>query len=152
MQTVAAPTPLPPAASARLRLLGGALSPAAATLDEVGWRAAETIIAEALAQRPPAVRRQVLLFVRLASTLLPLLFSGRTLRAMDPAARTVFLERLSHSRLLLLRRGVWGVRTLVFMGVYGQDAVRRRIGFRAHPDGWSARRSTPRDAPAGGGA
>jgi hypothetical protein len=136
----ARPPGLPPAVAARLRLLGEALSPEAAALDDAGWRRAEAIIAGALAQRPPAVRRQLVLFVRLATGLLPVLFTGRSLRRLDPAARRVFLERLSHSGFLLLRRGVWGVRTLVFMGVYGQDVVRERIGFRAHPDGWEARR------------
>lgn len=134
---------LPDAAAARLRLLGRSLSPEAAALDDAGWRAAEAIVAGALAQRPPAVRRQLFLFMRLATGLLPLLYTGRTLEGLDAAARRVFLERLSRSRFLLLRRGVWGVRTLVFMGVYGQDEVRERIGFRAHPDGWAARGGAP---------
>jgi hypothetical protein len=133
--------------ASRLRLLGSALSPEAAALDDAGWRAAEEIVAGALAQRPAAVRRQLSLFMRLATGVLPLLHKGRTLEGMDAAARRVFLERLSRSRFLLLRRGVWGVRTLVFMGVYGQDAIRERIGFRAHPDGWAARGAAGEGAP-----
>lgn len=130
---------LPAPVSARLRLMGSALSPEVAALDDAGWRAADEIIAGALAQRPEALRRQLFLFLRLATGVVPFFSTGRTLKRMDPAARTVFLERLSRSRFLLLRRGVWGVRTLVFMGVYGQESVRARIGFRAHPDGWEAR-------------
>ena len=42
--------------------------------------------------------------------------------------------------LLLLRRGFWGLRTLIFMGYYGRDAARDAIGYRADPRGWEIRR------------
>jgi hypothetical protein len=93
----------------------------------------------ALASRPAAVKSQLRAFLRLLN-LLPLATTGHTLRGLPPARRTAFLESVQRSRLALLRRGLWGVRTLLFMGYYNQDAVRVGIGYRAHPDGWEARR------------
>jgi hypothetical protein len=49
------------------------------------------------------------------------------------------LRGLERSPLLLLRRGVWGVRTLAFMACYAQAGARRRIGYAASPSGWEAR-------------
>jgi hypothetical protein len=37
---------------------------------------------------------------------------------------------------MLLRRGLWGIRTLAFMGYYIQESVREAIGYRASPEGW----------------
>jgi hypothetical protein len=34
------------------------------------------------------------------------------------------------------------VRTLVFMGYYTREDVQGALGYRAHADGWSARRTT----------
>jgi hypothetical protein len=102
------------------------------------WNAVERLVAEALAARPPAVRRQVALFLRVLD-LAALLQTGRPLRRLDPARRATLIERIGRSRLLALRRGVWGLRTLVFLGWYGQDTIQRAIGYRAHPAGWDAR-------------
>jgi hypothetical protein len=41
---------------------------------------------------------------------------------------------------LLLRRGSWGLRTLVLMGYYGRPDAKQEIGYRADPRGWEARR------------
>jgi len=58
---------------------------------------------------------------------------------VDPARRTRLLSALQDSPVLLLRRGFWGLRTLIFLGYYTRPAVAAEIGWRAHPGGWSAR-------------
>jgi len=116
--------------------------PPSRALDEEGWRRAESIIEHALASRPPVVKRQLRLFLR-AVNLLPLLSTGRTLQGLSPHRRVAFLERLQRIRLLPVRRGVWGIRTLLYMGYYLQEPVRTRIGYRAAPGGWSVRREDP---------
>ena len=122
----------------RFRTLAATLLPEAAELDPDGWERLETIVARALAERPAAVGRQLRLFVRLA-WMLPVARHGRTFGGLSAAGRVSFLRRLERAPLLLLRRGVWGLRTLVFMGYYGQEEVRSGIGYRAHPRGWEAR-------------
>ena len=45
------------------------------------------------------------------------------------------------------RSGIWGLRTLVFLGYYTRDDVAAFIGYRAHRDGWSARPESARERP-----
>ena len=121
-----------------LRALGDVVLPGPNVLDQEGWEAAEAIMEAALAPRPPSVKKQLRLFLRLLN-LLSLLSTGRTLRRLPGEKRAIFLAGLQRSRLAPLRRGLWGVRTLLFMGYYNQDPVRNGIGYRADPRGWAAR-------------
>lgn len=65
---------------------------------------------------------------------------GRRFTALDAACRDRFLRALGDAPVLLLRRGVWGIRVLVQMGYYAQPAHAAAIGYRADPRGWEARR------------
>lgn len=112
--------------------------PAAARLTPEAWARAEAIVDDALAERPAAVRRQILLFVRVLGVLSILRF-GRGLEALEPERVRQLLGALERSPLLLLRRGTWGLRTLAFMGYYGQADVRARLGYAAALRGWEAR-------------
>ena len=121
------------------RALAVAIVPRAAKLDEDGWRALEAIVEEALAPRPDAMKRQLRLFVR-ALSWLPVMRYGRTFAALDASRRTAFLRAVERSRLLLVRRGFWGLRTLVLLGYWGRPETGAAIGYRAHPRGWEVRR------------
>lgn len=115
--------------------------PEAAGLNEAGWARLGAIVEDALADRP-AARRQLGVFLR-AIEWLPTLRWGRRFSRLTPEHRRAFLAGLQDAPLLLVRRGFWGLRTLVYMGYYGQEEVRARIGYRAHPDGWKARPGGP---------
>jgi len=121
-----------------LRAIGATVVPEADRLDEAEWTALERIVAEALAARPARQRRQLLLFVRLVEWL-PVLRYGRRFTRLDTARRTRVLEHLQDAPLLLLRRGCWGLRTLLLMGYYGRPEAVRAIGYAADPRGWEAR-------------
>lgn len=110
------------------------------------WVEIEAEIERALAERPSVVRRQLASFLRLLDWL-PLLRHGRRLTNLDPAKRTAILQSLERHPLLLIRRGIWGVRTLVFLGYYTRADVATLIGYRGHPDGWSARPESQRERP-----
>lgn len=133
------------------RAIARAVVPASAGLDEAAWIRAEDIVDEALADRPAGVRRQVVLFVRVLNLLSGLRF-GRRLERLDAARTQSLLAALERSPLLLLRRGVWGIRTLAFMGYYGRDEARRSIGYAARPGGWEARGATQGPWPQRAGA
>ena len=124
---------------ARFRAIATAVVPEAATLSESEWSSAAAIIADAVAARPPAMRRQLGLFVR-ALDLVSFARRGRSFGALRQNERTALLEWLGASPLLMLRRGVWGVRTLAFMGYYARAEVSAAIGYRASAQGWAARR------------
>jgi hypothetical protein len=113
--------------------------PEAAQLDAGGWDELERIVAGAIAARPVRLRRQLALLLRCLEWF-PLFRYGHRLSRLDPARRAAFLSSFQRSRLLTLRRGIWGLRTLVLMGYYGRRAAAAAIGYRADARGWEARR------------
>lgn len=121
------------------RSVAATVVPEAVRLDEQGWTELEQIIAQALESRPAGLRRQLALFVR-ALDLLPVFRYGRTFQGLDAARRNAFLLGIQDAPLLLLRRGFWGLRTLIFMGYYGREEGRAETGYRANPRGWEAPR------------
>lgn len=134
-------TPLPGGGreNARFRAIVTAVVPEASAFGDHEWRAAEAIIGRAVAARPSSVRRQIGLFVRVLD-LVSLVRHLRPFAALAANERTDLLERLGSSPLLPLRRGVWGVRTLAFMGYYARPEAAEAIGYRASIAGWSDRR------------
>ncbi|HEX6939101.1 MAG TPA: hypothetical protein VF158_06785 [Longimicrobiales bacterium] len=120
------------------RAIAATVVPEAAAFDADDWEELERIIEDALAARPRKLRRQLVALIRVIQ-LRPLLRYGRTFTALDADRRTRVLRRFESSRLLLLRRGFWGLRTLVFMGYYARPAAAAVIGYRADPRGWDAR-------------
>ena len=121
-----------------LRAIGVTVVPEAAQLDEQQWVALEEIVRGALTSRPRALQRQIILLVR-AIQWLAVLRYGRRFTALDAARRERLLEQLQNAPVLLVRRGIWGLRTLLLMGYYGRAAGGRAIGYRADPRGWKAR-------------
>lgn len=113
--------------------------PEARSLDEDAWRRLFEVVNRALSRRPPDLRRQVALFLRLVQWL-PVARWLRPFTALDPERRTRWLSTLQDAPFLLVRRGFWGVRTLAYMGYYALPEVRRALGYRAHPRGWEAER------------
>lgn len=109
-----------------------------AELSGGGWARAEEIVEAALADRPPPMRRQLRLFLR-ALDWMPFPLYLRTFRGLDHRRRILFLRRLENAPILKLRQGFWGLRTLVFMGYYGQRENHEGIGYRAHVRGRRAR-------------
>ena len=116
--------------------------PPSSPLDEAGWKRLHAIVEEALGARPPAMRRQLRLFLRVLSWL-PLLRYGRRFTGLDPERRRAVLRTLQDAPVLKLRQGIWGLRTLVYMGYYGQPEIQHELGYRAHLDGWRARAGGP---------
>jgi hypothetical protein len=122
-----------------LRAIAETVIPDPAKLDARSWDDVERTVATALARRPAGMRRQFSIFLRVIEWL-PLLRFGRRFSALDVARRTRVLTALERSPLLLLRRGFWGLRTLLYMGVYTREEIAAALGYRADPRGWAARR------------
>ena len=123
----------------RFRAVMIAVVPEAASLVESEWREALAIIDRALAARPATTRRQIRSFLTLLSVI-AFVRHGRSIGALDVETRTRLLDGLGHSRMLIIRRGVWAVRTLAFMGYYARPDAACAIGYRGLPEGWAARR------------
>lgn len=132
------PRPALPPVRAVFRAVVETVAPRAGAFGEEEWTRGEALVEAMLADRPAAVRRQLIAFLRLVEVL-PVLGRGRRFSRLPPEGRLRVLRGLERSRLLLIRRGVWGVRTLGFLAVYGQEPFRARIGYRPDPAGWDAR-------------
>lgn len=111
--------------------------PDARSLDEGGWREVRRVMEGALGSRRPEMARQLRLLLRLLQWL-PLFRYGRRFAALDAGRRERFLAALQDSPLTLLRRGVWGLRTMVLMGYYGRSEAAREIGYAPDVRGWGA--------------
>ncbi|MEJ2319799.1 MAG: hypothetical protein P8Y10_07180 [Gemmatimonadales bacterium] len=126
-----------PSGRRAFRALAITIVPGAARLDAEAWMDVEGRIEAALRMRSPRLRRQLRLLI-LALEWGPLLRHRRRFSNLDAAHRAQILDRMQRSSTLLLRRGFWGLRTLVFLGYYGRPEIRRSIGYRAEPGGWAA--------------
>lgn len=120
-----------------IRVIARAVVPEAASLDESGWASFERLLEGAVSARPAGVVRQLRAFLRILGFIARVRY-GRGLADLTPREAGGLLERLAASRLLLLRRGVWGLRTLMLLGYYADDGRARALGYRASPAGWSA--------------
>ena len=130
---------LPAPVADALRAVAASFVPETAAATDTEWRDLEARISAALASRPPALRRQLALFVTVLDTAARLRYLAG-LNALDQRRRTALLEWFARSPVLSFRRGIWGLRTLVMLGWYTQPAVTAALGYRASPAGWDALR------------
>ena len=111
-----------------LQVLAARIVPETADLDSAGINRFFTLIDRALEQREPAVRRQFgtfLAFLRWA----PLVRYLVPFEKLSPAHQDAVLSWFQDAPLPLLRAGFWGLKTMVFMGYYGQPETHALIGY-----------------------
>ena len=128
------------------RAVATSVVPECAQLRADEWAEFDGIIEDVLATRPEGLRKQLLLFIR-ALEALPVARYATRFSRLDGVRRQRVLTALQNSRISALRRGFWGLRTLIFMGYYARPAAATAIGYRASAAGWSARRKPNDPAP-----
>jgi hypothetical protein len=126
---------------ATFRTVAVTVVPEAASLSPEGWLELEGVVHRAIASRPAALQRQLVRFLRLVEWL-PVARFGSRFSRLGADDRVRVLTKLQNAPLPAVRRGLWGLRTLVFMGYYTRPDVQAAIGYRADRRGWSARRET----------
>lgn len=89
---------------------------------------------DVLAMRGRSVRRQFLLFLTVIRWL-PLLRHFRRFDRLPPETQDLWLGRLQDSPVHPLRAGIWGVKTLIFVGYYGDPGRWDRLGYTPSPAG-----------------
>lgn len=113
--------------------------PEASQLDEQGWQSLEELVEAALGDRPPAMLRQLRMFLRAIQWLCVLRYA-RVFTSLSSDRRTRVLAYLQNHPIQLIRCGFWGLRTLAFLGYYGRAEAVRAIGYAPDPRGWEAHR------------
>ncbi len=111
-----------------VRGLGACIVPELSGLDAAGEARFRAIIDEGLAARPPEVRRQLGLFLKLLRWL-PVLRYGAPFERLPPARQDAVLAWFHDCPSSRLRQGFWGLKTLIFMGYYGRAEAGAGIGY-----------------------
>ncbi len=86
------------------------------------------IVDRALQDRPPAVRRQVGVFLGVIRWA-PLIRFGAPFERLDGDRQDRVLRFLEDCPVGLLRKGFWGLKAIVFMGYYGRPGAWEEIGY-----------------------
>jgi hypothetical protein len=86
------------------------------------------IIDDALLARPAAVRRQVGAFLGLISRL-PIVRYGRGFEGLNAARQDAVLGWLQECPVSLFQKGFWGLKSLIFMGWFGQVELWPELGY-----------------------
>lgn len=84
----------------------------------------------ALTTRPPAIVAQFSKFLKLLN-ILPVIRYGHCFTSLSEVQQDAVISWLESAPIGLLRRGTWGVKTIIFMGYFGQPAVGRSLGYGA---------------------
>ncbi len=118
------------------RAAAAAFVPELAVASPETWRLLIATVDVAVADRAARLRRQLGGFLRLLDLAARVRFA-KPLHRLDLDIRIAFLRSFERAPVALLRRGVWGLRTLVFLGYYTQPTVIASLGYRASAAGWS---------------
>lgn len=111
--------------------LGETVAPGVAALDRRGQKRFRMIIRLMLLRRSNMERLQVRLFL-LVLRWLPAPVFFRPFERIPASAQTWILLRFENAPIKLFRAGFWGLKTLIFMGYYGQLAIAKKV--RYEPD------------------
>jgi hypothetical protein len=121
----------------RLRPWVEAFVPAAAALSEAKLVDLLERADTTLANRPAALRRKILLAAWGLGVLAVIRFV-RPVAGVPVDRLRGFLQSLQDGPILPLRLAVWGLRTLIFAGYYGQTERQQQLGYRPRLDGWAS--------------
>ena len=108
--------------------LATCLVPEVADFDARGRKRMRLIIRGALRRRSAVERLQVKLFLAFIQWA-PALVYFRPFERIPAASQTAFLRWLEGAPVRLVRVGFWGLKTVILMGIYGQQSITRAIGY-----------------------
>jgi hypothetical protein len=117
-----------------LRILAARIVPETAELDSVGMGRFFGIIDGALQGREPKVRRQFAAFLGVLRWA-PLVRHGVPFDRLSDDRRDAVLRWFESCPVGLLKKGTWGLKTMVFMGYYGQPEIHHLLGYTPMFDG-----------------
>jgi hypothetical protein len=111
-----------------LRLLARRIVPEVAALDERGCAQLLAIIDRALLDRGPEVCRKFGVFLGVLRWA-PMVRYGTAFPKLAPERQDAVLRWFESAPLGLLRQGLWGLKSMVFMGYYGRAEAWEEIGY-----------------------
>ncbi len=118
-----------------LRAIVEAFIPATQGLSAQEYAALIARIDARLAQEEPIVTTQLRFLVRVLD-FLPLFRYGAPLHSLPADQRHRFLAWMQDCPIAKLRVGVWGLRTMIYVGWYTDTQVAQGLGWKASAGGW----------------
>jgi hypothetical protein len=125
---------LPQDKAAFLGVLARRIVPETAALDQAGQTRFFSVIDQALAARPRAVQRQFAIFLGVIRWA-PLARYASSFDRLTPARQDAVLRWFEDNPVGALRSGTWGLKTMVFMGYYGQPETNASVGYQPALEG-----------------
>jgi hypothetical protein len=117
-----------------LRHFAARIVPESGGLDEGGLAAFRGIVEQALGARPESVRRQFGVLLKVLQWA-PLARYGAPFERLGPERQDKVLRWFEGAPVLVLRKGFWGLKALIFMGFYGRAEAGAQIGYAPSFDG-----------------
>jgi hypothetical protein len=117
-----------------LQVLAARIVPETTDLDAAGLSRFFGIIDGALQDRPEPVRRQFATFLG-ALRWAPLARYGSPFEKLRDDRQDAVLRWFEDCPVSLLRKGLWGLKAMVFMGYYGQPETNELVGYAPDFDG-----------------
>ena len=114
--------------------IAGRVVPEMTALDDRAVGDALALVEHQLAGRPEKMRRELALFLT-AIRWAPVLRFGRPFDRLDASRQDAILRWLQDAPVTTLRAGLWGLKTLAFLGYYGRPAAADAIHYRPSHDG-----------------
>lgn len=109
--------------------LASRVVPESSGMDEESQGRFLAIVDQFLDRRPWSLRLGLKVFLGLLKWA-PVLRYGAAWDRLPARQRDLVLSWFQDSRWAAVRRGFWGVRTLVFLGYYGQAELWERFGYK----------------------
>ena len=100
------------------------------------------IVDKMLCGRQPMLRRQFALFLSIVRWM-PVLRYGKRWDSLDEKSRDDVLRRFQNAPIYLLRKGFWGLKTMVFVGYYGRPMVYEGLHYTPSMEGNDMLRANP---------
>ena len=117
-----------------LHAVAARVVPETAGYDAAARAEFDGLVANALGLRPPAVRRQIGVLLKLVR-LAPVLRYGRPFERLSEPQQNAFLAWLQDGPIPKLRVGFWGLKATIFLGHYGRASTAAKIGYTPSFDG-----------------
>jgi hypothetical protein len=125
---------LPAGEEGFLLLLAHRLAPGSQTMSTEEVQAFFAAVRRTLGARPKSLQRQFALFLAVVRWL-PALRFGAPIESLAPEKQDAALRWFQNAPISLLRKGFWGLKTIVYLGYYGQPGVAARLGWKPTKDG-----------------
>ena len=117
----------------RFEALQQALIPRSSSFTLSQRHDARALVNSLMAQQPSDAKRKLKVFLLIIDAYSLLRF-GRSFRQLTGDSQQKVLRSFFDSPISLIRKGFWGLNTIVRLSVYGQESLHKDLGYTLKPN------------------